>query len=127
MKKFLFLSLLTLGLSVTAANVSSSPPVLEQSIVFEIPIVEFHYDAVSINVEVEFFALEMIQNNFNFNGVFAPEMRSGFVYHPLDYESANYAIIPFLAVQNKSILFDFEERIKCRTDIFPSVSIKVFS
>lgn len=125
MKKSFFISLLGFFaiISMTAANISVSPPVQEQSFIFEIQVIEKHYDVVLVTPEVEFVTQEVIQSNFDLNGVFAPEMRSGFVYHPMDYES-NLVELASINKSNKHLSLLLEPR--CRTDIFPAVSIPIY-
>lgn len=123
MKKFLFLSILgCFALSMTAANISSSPPVQEQSFIFEIPVIEKHYDVLLVTPEVEFVAQEVIQSNFDLNGVFAPTMRSGFVYHPMDYENN---LVEFATINKSDKHLSLISEPRCRTDIFPAVSIPI--
>lgn len=127
MKKFLIIALLGVSVfSVTAANISSSPPMQEQTITFPVFMTEQQNDVVLTNVNVESVVSEEIQNNFNLSGVFEPTMRSGFVYHPLDYEIKSFRLDIYKNFEVPKH-YSINSEIKCRTDIFPSVSVPICS
>lgn len=119
MKRILFLSVLGFfAFSVAAANVSISPPIVEENISIVDQMIVKHADVYVPTLIVESVVLESTIPHFDVVSVFTPSVRAGYVYHPVDYEqtlcnvSQNYATNHYLNTPRNS----YNSIVKCRED-----------
>ena len=116
MKKFLFVACLGLFVfSVTAANISSSPPAFQEEItIFDLSI-ENYCDLVVSTSNVPSFEMDFKTNLFSTAVAFLPSMRPGFVYHPIDYENSLVTHYDTIYIKNLSRANNYNIS-KCRED-----------